>query len=88
MGTWETRPKKGHCTHRPYGCHDNAQDVDHDIHQNTRPLEFPDHSAQRGFLRTHPFYLFIPKDSKSVTKEQEEGKELIFPLAVESYADG
>lgn len=88
LGTWETRQKKGQCAHRPYGCRDNAQDIGHDIHQNTRPLEFPDRSAQRGFLGTHPFYLFIPKDSKSVMKEQEEGKRFTFPLAAQSYSDG
>ena len=76
LGTWDTRQKKGHPTHRPYGRHDNAQDIGHDVHQNTCPLEFPDHSAQGGFLRTHLLDLFIPKDSKSVMKVQEERKGL------------
>lgn len=88
LGTWETRQKKGQCAHRPYGCRDNAQDIGHDIHQNMRPLEFPDHSSQRGFLGTHLFYLFIPKGSKSVMKEQEEGKRFTLPLTGQSYSDG
>lgn len=57
-------------THRPDGGHDDAQDVGHNVHQHPGPLELPDHSVQRGFLRTHPVYLFVPKGSKSAQGEK------------------
>lgn len=73
LGAWETR-QKGGPTHRPYSCHDDAQDVGHDVHQNTGALDFPDGSAQRGFLGPRPLHLFVSKDSKPVQEEEVENQ--------------
>lgn len=48
------------------------------------PPEFPDGSAQRGFLGTRPFYLFVPKDRKPVWEEEVERQGLHSHLLFEA----
>lgn len=76
MPSWGPRRLFGRANpaHRPQGCHDDAQDVGYNVHQNSGSLEFPDHAAQGGLLRPYPLYFFFPKDLESAMKEKERGE--------------